>query len=595
MKKNPYQTLMEQIHPPAGLNDRVLFAARHQAHESSAAQAPMSRRKQMLLRGAVCAACALALVLGTVTLRPAGQNGTDGSTALIYSFGLTAYAADTGETTAPDGEGVLTFRTTGEMNWSESGGLYTGFLFQVTGDGVETVSLSLDRGELYRWRDGESVRLGKTAREAYDVENYYGFWVPGGEAAGWEENPRAAAQESLQALNGATLTVTVTFTSGEQGTKTYRLSAGENTLTAAPLQGAQTVADRFYVLPYGGDQDQATESARRGSVIFSSGNWAGGGEENGTKVSQVFCVQGEDIQTVSATLDRGAFWRGYIYAGESKEDLPDEHTLARQLFGDLADTLEGCNIQGRYMTLQWDLENGFTENYDPRFCYGLRILPQEVEELRQAEEHKSVFDFFDGAELTVTVTFTDGSVETQKFCLDTGRFQGTLDEATGLYVDLTEDTGTGDLVPGVRAQRLDWPVQTEKVQLSLPFGSQWKAAGQAQVRHDGIDIPTAEGTPILAAADGTVMEIGFDAQRGNYVILDHGDGLTTLYGQCRNLAAGLTEGDTVRAGEMIAAVGSTGMSTGAHLHFEVCKDGQPQNPANYFDSTVQAALGLDEY
>lgn len=593
MKKNPYQTLMETIHPPAGLNDRVLFASRQQAHESLASQPPVSRQKRMLLRGAVCAACALALVLGTVTLRPAGQDGTDSSATLVYSFGLTAYAADTGETTVPDGEGVLTFQTTGEMNWSESDGLYTGFLFQVTGDDVETVSLSLDRGELYRWRDGESVRLGKTAREAYDVENYYGFWVPGAKAAGWEENPRAAAQKSLQALNGATLTVTVTFTGGEQGTKTYQLCTEENTLTAAPLQGAQTVADRFYVLPYGGNQEQATESARRGSIMFSSGNWAGGGGES-TKVSQIFCVQGEDIQTVSATLDRGAFWRGYIYAAEDENSVPNYLTLARNEFGDLADTLEGCNIQGRYMTLQWDLENGFTEDYDPRFCYGLRILPEEMEELRQAEEHKSVFDFFDGAELTVTVTFTDGSAETQKFRLATGRFQGTMDEATGLYVNLTEDTGTGDLVPGVQARRLDWPVQAEEVQLSFPFGSQWKAAGQTQVHHDGIDIPAAEGTPILAAADGTVTETGFDKERGNYVILDHGDGLTTLYGQCRNLTSGLQEGDTVRAGEMIAAVGSTGMSTGAHLHFEVRKDGQAQNPADYFDSTVQAALNLKE-
>lgn len=189
-------------------------------------------------------------------------------------------------------------------------------------------------------------------------------------------------------------------------------------------------------------------------MTFSSGSWAGGGE-TGNCLSQIFCVQGEDIATVSASLDRGAFWRGYIYAGQSKEELPDDLTLARQQFGDLADTLRGCNIQGRYMTLQWDLDNGFTENYDPRFCYGLRILPEEEEELRQASEHQSVFDFFDGAEMTVTVTFTDGTVETQKFRLDSGYFQGTMDEATGLYVDLKEDDGSGGelVVHGVQAQR----------------------------------------------------------------------------------------------------------------------------------------------
>ena len=95
---------------------------------------------------------------------------------------------------------------------------------------------------------------------------------------------------------------------------------------------------------------------------------------------------------------------------------------------------------------------------------------------------------------------------------------------------------------------------------------------------------------ILAAADGTVSEVGFDPERGNYLILDHGDGLTTLYGQCRDFT--VEEGDTVRAGEMIGAVGSTGMSTGPHLHFEVRQDDEPQNPVAYFDSDVRDTLRM---
>ena len=116
------------------------------------------------------------------------------------------------------------------------------------------------------------------------------------------------------------------------------------------------------------------------------------------------------------------------------------------------------------------------------------------------------------------------------------------------------------------------------------------AGGQSQVFHYGIDIPAEKGTPILAAADGTVTEIGFDTQRGNYIVLDHGGGLETLYGQCRDILSGLEEGDAVSAGEMIAAVGSTGMSTGAHLHFEVLQDGEPRDPVDYFDSDLQELL-----
>ena len=95
---------------------------------------------------------------------------------------------------------------------------------------------------------------------------------------------------------------------------------------------------------------------------------------------------------------------------------------------------------------------------------------------------------------------------------------------------------------------------------------------------------------ILAAADGTVAEVGYDAERGRYLVLDHGDGLTTLYGQCRDLT--VEEGGTVRAGEMVGAVGKTGTATGAHLHFEVRQDGEPQNPVAYFDSATRDTLSM---
>lgn len=88
--------------------------------------------------------------------------------------------------------------------------------------------------------------------------------------------------------------------------------------------------------------------------------------------------------------------------------------------------------------------------------------------------------------------------------------------------------------------------------------------------------------PVLALAD--LPETAAE------VVIDHGDGLSTLYGQCRDFT--VEEGDTVRAGEMIGAVGKTGMATGAHLHFEVRQDGEPQNPVAYFDSDVRDTLRM---
>ena len=97
--------------------------------------------------------------------------------------------------------------------------------------------------------------------------------------------------------------------------------------------------------------------------------------------------------------------------------------------------------------------------------------------------------------------------------------------------------------------------------------------------HIGNDLAAAEGTAVLAAADGTVTETGFDTERGNYLMIDHGDGLATLYAACSKVD--VNEGDPVKAGTPIAAVGSAGRSTGPHLHFEVYVNKNRVNPEPY--------------
>lgn len=87
-----------------------------------------------------------------------------------------------------------------------------------------------------------------------------------------------------------------------------------------------------------------------------------------------------------------------------------------------------------------------------------------------------------------------------------------------------------------------------------------------------------------------MREAAFSAEWGRYLVLDHGDGLETLYAHCLRLD--VKAGDRVEAGDVIAAVGSTGMSTGPHLHFGVRQDGAPQDPAAYFDSGVRATLSV---
>jgi murein DD-endopeptidase MepM/ murein hydrolase activator NlpD len=96
--------------------------------------------------------------------------------------------------------------------------------------------------------------------------------------------------------------------------------------------------------------------------------------------------------------------------------------------------------------------------------------------------------------------------------------------------------------------------------------------------HEGIDIGVGSGTPIRAAAGGTVIFAGWMGGYGNLTIIDHGNGLATAYAHQSAFAVG---GGAVSQGTVIGYVGTTGNSTGAHLHFEVRVNGSPVNPLGY--------------
>ena len=395
---NDYRKLMQDISVPKELETKVLWAARQQNTEQAAPKRLPKRNWRPILRGAVCAACALALVLGTVHLRPVEKSGERlGNTPVMtldYSFGLTACAADTGETVRPNANGGLVFAASKDMEVActvldqetAEHGKFTDYRFQVSGDGIRLVKLSIDRGGLYRrGAEGAPEPLGNSATEPYDPAVSYGLWIP----------------------------------------------------------------------------------------------------------PEAFRPGGEKVD-------------------------------------------------------------------------------------------------FDGAELQVTAVFADETERTERYLLTEEKLRtfqsedGTAMLAPGLAGDELAD------IPGLYAARLEsrwlqWPVQDSR--------TVWKGNPYGVINgklHSGIDIPAEQGVVILAAADGTVTETGFDPVRGNYLVLDHGDGLTTLYAHCRNVD--VKEGDTVQDGEMVAAVGSTGMSTGSHLHFEVRQDGEAQNPVAYFDSTIRDTL-----
>ena len=122
-----------------------------------------------------------------------------------------------------------------------------------------------------------------------------------------------------------------------------------------------------------------------------------------------------------------------------------------------------------------------------------------------------------------------------------------------------------------------WPCASTRV--TSEFGKRNSPTAGASTYHKGIDIGASTGTAIYAAASGTVTEAGYSSSRGNYVVIYHSNGVSTAYMHCSALY--VSSGDKVSQGQTIAAVGSTGISTGSHLHFSVIEDGTYVNPRNY--------------
>ncbi|MDH6248380.1 murein DD-endopeptidase MepM/ murein hydrolase activator NlpD [Polynucleobacter sphagniphilus] len=116
----------------------------------------------------------------------------------------------------------------------------------------------------------------------------------------------------------------------------------------------------------------------------------------------------------------------------------------------------------------------------------------------------------------------------------------------------------------------------QKLIISSAFGTRVSAFSGEHEQHEGLDIPAQAGSPILATGNGKVTYAGYAPGYGNLVEIDHGQGYATRYGHAQTLL--VKTGDTVKQSQIIATVGSTGRSTGPHLHFEVSFNKVPFDP-----------------
>lgn len=150
----------------------------------------------------------------------------------------------------------------------------------------------------------------------------------------------------------------------------------------------------------------------------------------------------------------------------------------------------------------------------------------------------------------------------------------TVDELDEAIPPLVQEIG---VKPG-DASSLMYPLIGTQGEITSPFGYRGEqSVGTAY--HEGIDIGAPEGTPVAAAMGGVVTQAGVNGGYGNFIAIDHGNGYQTNYGHLS--AIGVAPGQTVTAGQNIGAVGTTGWSTGPHLHFNLIQDGQHVDPAPF--------------
>jgi murein DD-endopeptidase MepM/ murein hydrolase activator NlpD len=149
------------------------------------------------------------------------------------------------------------------------------------------------------------------------------------------------------------------------------------------------------------------------------------------------------------------------------------------------------------------------------------------------------------------------------------------DQLTVLEAMIVQGSANRSFLPSLRPVAEGW--------YSSNFGMRIDPFSGESAFHEGIDFPAEVGTPILAAASGKVVYAGFHPQYGKMLEIDHGSGLVSRYAHASQVNVG--EGDLVVRGQRIGAVGSTGRSTGPHLHFEVRLFGVPQNPVRFLASS----------
>ncbi len=215
----------------------------------------------------------------------------------------------------------------------------------------------------------------------------------------------------------------------------------------------------------------------------------------------------------------------------------------------------------------------------------LKNRERNLDEILQeyADKYREITENYIAMNTAGGLASRSGNRSPSSFSADIAELKKLLDSLSeinssdeGYKVDLTE--AEEKLKKYLDAIPTLWPVSGRK---NDSFGYRKDPFTGKKTFHEGLDISANSGTPVKASASGVVEFAGRKGGYGNCIIINHGNGLKTLYAHCSKLLA--KEGQKVQKGDLIANVGSTGRSTGPHLHFEVHVGGTPVDPLKYLE------------
>ncbi len=288
-----------------------------------------------------------------------------------------------------------------------------------------------------------------------------------------------------------------------------------------------------------------------------------------TMIQEIAAADQRRLRELSAAADEVELAKTALL--EEKEELD----LAKEELDDANDVLQAKNAEAQALIDElvakgFELQDLY-EQYEEAEKELLNDIALKEQEYQQAKEEEWIAHMATATTPPTTAPATKPSTGGDGSS-DSGSSGGSSDSGSGSE----SDKGNG----GSGSVNTDpWRVPCSYTKLTSPFGNRESPTAGASTNHQGVDLAGPEGTPIYASRGGTVTIAKFSSSAGYYVTINHGDGYSTIYMHMTRYV--VSKGDKVSGGQLIGYMGSTGISTGPHLHWGVMYNGTYVNPANY--------------